>query len=431
MNVLHPGIAPRSRWSLSHLVRLVTMFGFCLLTGCARSQQPVQRTRIPYNEAVKDTTEQQLLLNIVRLRYTDTPSSLQVSSIAAQFEVQRSLGLTPFFTAAGAGASEDVREFGSILPQAQITTADRPTVSLTPMDDADFTRRLFTPLNLESVLYLAKTTWPISTVFRLYLENLNWVPNAQLASGPTPERAPPFEEFLRGMELLQILQDRGQIVFSTEKTFRKLGGPVASSTLTAGDLVEAARDGNIYRPDANPSMCSLFREVSEPVVHLHPEAVDSPEMKEFVRIFHLRPGLTKYNVSVETLTPFPVNFPEGGVTTLDLETRSLLQTLYFISHGIEIPPDHVERGLVRTTLDDRSQPFDWSRVLNGLFRVHWSKARPSNAHVAVRYEGHWFYIANTDQSTKATFSLVLELSRLELNTMGGQAPLLTLPLSGR
>ena len=44
------------------------------------------QSRLQYNEVVKTTTEQQLLLNIVRLRYTDTPSSLAVSNIAAQFE---------------------------------------------------------------------------------------------------------------------------------------------------------------------------------------------------------------------------------------------------------------------------------------------------------------------------------------------------------
>jgi len=40
---------------------------------------------------VKTTTEQQLLLNIVRLSYTDTPSSLGVSNIAAQYEVTKNV----------------------------------------------------------------------------------------------------------------------------------------------------------------------------------------------------------------------------------------------------------------------------------------------------------------------------------------------------
>ena len=73
-----------------------------LAAGC-RSFGPhaLEQTRLPYNEAVKVTTEQQLLLNIVRLRYTDTPSSLSISNIAAQFEITKGLQIVPFFTATG------------------------------------------------------------------------------------------------------------------------------------------------------------------------------------------------------------------------------------------------------------------------------------------------------------------------------------------
>jgi hypothetical protein len=57
--------------------------------------------------------------------------------------------------------------------------------------------------------------------------------------------------------------------------------------------------------------------------------------------------------------------------------------------------------------------------------------RPDNAHVAVPYKGHGFYIDETDQDTKATFSLLMELSRLELVGKAGPGPVLTLPISGR
>ena len=74
-----------------------------LISGCASfGPNALQQTRLQYNEAVKATTEEQLLLNIIRLRYTDTPSSLAVSTIAAQFERSQNLQLTPFFTSAGA-----------------------------------------------------------------------------------------------------------------------------------------------------------------------------------------------------------------------------------------------------------------------------------------------------------------------------------------
>src|SRR5262245_27720115 len=155
--------------------------------GCAIGPRSLEATRLRYNEALKVTSEEQLLLNIVRLRYGETPSSLAVSTIAAQFELTHSLKLIPFYGVTGDLAAHAK---GAVLPQAELAAADRPTISMTPQDDAEFTRKLFTPITLEGAVYLARTTWPISTVFRLYLENLNWVSNAQTASGPTPKHPP-------------------------------------------------------------------------------------------------------------------------------------------------------------------------------------------------------------------------------------------------
>jgi hypothetical protein len=133
------------------------------------------------------------------------------------------------------------------------------------------------------------------------------------------------------------------------------------------------------------------------------------------------------------LSPFPSTYPSEGLTGLDLETRSLLQALYYVSHGVEVPSAHVADNLATMTRDTSGERFDWKLVMSDLFRVYSVKAaeRPPNAHVAVPYKGHWFYIDQTDQDTKSTFSLLLELSRLEVLGKVGSGPLLTLPLSGK
>jgi hypothetical protein len=411
---------------------VVVVAAGALLAGCASyGPEALNQTRLHYNEVVKATTEEQLLLNIVRLRYTDTPSSLAVSAIAAQFERSQSVQIVPFFTSAGGDIN---RSFTAVLPSAQVLGADRPTFSLTPLDDQEFTRKLFTPLPLDGIVYLAKTTWPISTVFRLYLENLNWVSNAQTASGPTPKQPPDVADFLRGIAALQLLQDRGQIVFGVETREEKLGGPLPVDSVKAGDLIEAAKNGYEYRPDEKGATWTLIRKNPQPVLLIDPEAMANPQMREFLRIFHLKPGLTQYDITQEALNPFPGNLPAEGLTRLDLETRSLLQALYYVSHGIEIPPEHMAQDLVTVTRDQAGQIYDWPQMLSGLFRVHSVKAqeRPPGAHVATQYHGYWFYIDETDQDTKSTFSLLMELGRLELaGSKSGPGPVLTLPLGGR
>ena len=413
------------RWCMWRAVAAV--LGSVVAAGCSTfGPHALEQTRLHYNEAVKRTTEEQLLLNIVRLRYTDTPSSLAVSAIAAQFERSHSLQLTPFFVA-GNDAS-----FTAVLPQILGLGADRPTLSLTPLDDQEFTRKLFTPVPLDGILYLAKTTWPIATVFRLYLENLNWVPNAQTASGPTPKLAPTYQEFLRGVRALQALQDRGQLVFSVEERSEAQGSPLPAGSVTARDLVEAAKSGYEYRLDERGTAWTLFKKTPQPVLLLDPRAMESAEVREVTEVFRLKRGLTKFPITQEKLNPFPSTYPSEGVTSIDLETRSLLQALYYVSHGIEIPSEHAAAGLVTVTRDPSGQPFDWQRLTVDLFRVYSvaSDKRPPRAHVAILYKGYWFYIDQTDQDTKATFSLLVELARLELTGKTGVSPVLTLPLGG-
>ncbi len=395
------------------------------LGGCASiGPQSHDDTRLHYNEVIKRTTEEQLLLNIVRLRYTDTPSSLAVSGIAAQFERTQSVGLLPFFTAAGGDLN---RSFTAVLPQAQIMGADRPTFSLTPLDDQEFTRKLFTPLPLDGVIYLAKTTWPISKVFRLYLENLNWVPNAQSASGPTPRLAPPAGDFLRGVAALQTLQDRGAIVFGLLEEEEQLGGSLPAGAVSAANLIEATKNGLEYRPDAKRGW-RLIRKNSVPVLRVDPAELNSPEMRTFAQAFHLREGATELRITQEALIPFRSALPKNGVANLDLETRSLLQALYYVSHGVEVPAGHRARGLATLTRDAARRDFGWHGNKRELFPVRPATERPANAHVAVQYKGHWFYVDEADQDSKSTFSLLVELSRLELSGKTGPGPQLTLPI---
>jgi hypothetical protein len=410
---------------------LIACLGVLLAAGCTTLPRDLEKVRLSYNEVVKTSAEQQLLLNIVRLRYADTPSSLSVSAIAAQYELARTLAIVPFF---GVGGDANPRGFVGILPSAQIGNADRPTITLTPLDEQEFTRRLFTPLPVEGILYLAKTTWQIQMVFRLYLENLNWVSNAQSASGPTPSQAPEFADFLRGVYALQILQDRSLIVFGQEERSEPMGGPLPAERVDAAAVLEAAKSGYEYRRDDGGATWTLIKKTQQPVMHVHPTAVSSAEMREFTRVFRLKQGLTRYEIKSESLTPFPDTFPPGGVTTLDLETRSLLQVLFFVAQGVEVPPAHRAAGIIRVTADQGGSEFDWQRVLEGLLKVKWAAGDepPPGAYVAVPYKGYWYYVDATDHDSKSTFSFLLSVSRMELASSKPSAgPVLTLPVGGR
>lgn len=416
----HSGTRPRlSGW----LIAWVLLWG----VGCQLGPRTIHSGRIRYNEAVKQSSEQQLLLNIVRLRYTDAPSSLALSSIADQRELAGNLGLTPFFTSAGAGDVGTYR--ATALPGLQVSGATRPTLSYTPMDDQEFTRRLFTPISTEGIAYLIRTTWPISSVFRLYLENLNWVSNAETASGPTPCLPPEYADFLAGIHALQRLQDRQLIAIHHEVIEEVIAVGEHPSELDADAAVNATREGYKVRWSQNGPW-AIVHEVRKPILRLGDVAPDDEDLLVFCHAFRLNPNLRRFPLTSEEVDPFYEGIPLSGLDKMDLETRSLLQVLFFVSHGVDVPEPHITAGIASSTIGDRANGFDWSQVMNGLMKIQHCKSKhpPTCALVAVRYRDYWFYIDQRDRNSKSTFLLLLEVSRLELNTPSNAAPLLTLPL---
>ena len=408
--------------------RILALGGLCILAflgaflGCGFGPRSLVQTRLQYNEAVKTTSEEQFLLNIVRLRYTNTPSSLAISNIADQQELASELQAIPFFLA---GAADGFRS--QALPQASLTRASRPTLSYTPLDDEEYTQRLFTPISLNGAIYLSRTTWPISTVFRLYLENLNWISNAETASGPTPKCAPDYAQFLEGINALQELQDGQLVQLFIDPQEEIVAGPFPDPP-NASDLAIKAVEMELEVRKESEGFC-LIRKTNQPMLAIDPSAKLNPSWDTFCRCFHVDPEARSLKITTEELPPFS---DENGprLELLDLETRSLLQVLFFVSHGIDVPNQHVLDRKVPMTCNPDGTAFDWKQVMDGLFRVHCtkSKKRPENAYVAVRYDDHWYYIDQTDRDTKATFALLLEVSRLELQSSEANAPLLTIPL---
>ncbi len=398
--------------------------------GCSLGPRSIEISRLNYNEAVKKTADQQLLLNIVRLRYVDTPSSLSISSIADQHELTAGLAAMPFFAPASAGDLGGYR--GTILPQLNFGGATRPTMSYTPQDDQEFAKRLFTPITLEGITYLVKTTWPISSVFRLYLENLNWVSNAETGSGPTPRMAPDYARFRAGIAALQALQDQKLLAFTHRTDWEPASGTLPPEWTSATAAVEAAKSGLELRRD-DQGQGQLVRKRDLPILRFDEAVEGTPEFEEFCRAFHLDSGERTFELTVDSLDPFLVDTPKGGLAKLDLETRSLLQVLFFLANGVDVPPELAANGVAPSTAGDDGRGFDWEEVLGGLFHVCSSSSAPASdcASVAVCYRGYWYYIDARDRDSKATFNLLMEVSRLEVGTQAGSGPMLTLPLGGR
>jgi hypothetical protein len=398
-------------------------------SGCAFGPKVLERTHSRYNESIRRVYEEQLLENLVRIRYGESPFRLSVSSIAAQYELAGGAEARPFFLAPNPSGTR-FRTFTSVLPDVTVSGANRPTITFIP-SGSDTVRRFLTPISADTLVFLASTSWPASTVLRLYAERLNGVPNAPSASGPQREFAPDFARFQRIAHLLQVAQDEELIVIAPQERDTTVGGPLPAASVTAASAVDAAKNGLEYRPSGDGSSWVLVRKEHKLVVEVNPVAVDHPVIQELESLLNLQPGGLRYDLVVASDVLDPLRAPSPPSTTLRLTPRSTSQVYYYLANGVEVPPEHIATGLIRPPVAPDGMPVDLRAVTAGLFTVHSCPGHkpPPHAYVAVKYRGYWYYIDDRDQSSKTTFALILHLSRLDFAAQEGvSGPFLTLPI---
>jgi hypothetical protein len=401
--------------------------------GCAFGPKTLERSHGRYNEAVRRVDEEQFLRNLVHMRYNEGPSRLDVSAIAAQYEMSAQAEARPFFIAPNPSNSNIIfRTFTSILPDAQVSGSNRPTISLTPADDGATVRRFLTPIPLDTLVFLARTSWPVSTILRLWVERINGVPNAVTASGPPSHLVPDFARFRRIAELMQIGQDSELISVHSEERAVSVSGPLPQSAITASAAVEAARNEMEYRPRRDGSMSwELVRKQQALVMELSERGAASPEMAELIRLLNLRPGQRRYDVVTRGGGERdPQREPVPPADQLQIVPRSTAQVSFYLANGVEVPPEHLKAGLATAPVGADGVVFDLREITRGLFEVHACQGHkpPATAYLAIRARGWWYYIDDRDQASKATFALMIQLGRLDLARQRPAGPTLTLPV---
>ena len=141
-----------------------------MLLGCVSiGPQTVSRDRFDYTAAISDSWKNQMLFNLVKIRYGDAPVFLDVSSVISQYQVagQVNVGATlntkPWTTSGILGTTENY--------------VDRPTITYTPILGDKFARSLMAPIPPSAILSLIQTGYPVDVVFRLLVHEINGIRN--------------------------------------------------------------------------------------------------------------------------------------------------------------------------------------------------------------------------------------------------------------
>lgn len=401
-----------------HRPSLLACCAALLVAGCV-GPNAIRQTRLRYNDVYRATNDEQLLLNIVRLRYADSPVFLDLPSITSQFEL------------AGGGSYPGPGGAQTSFGIAGLSGRDTPTLSYHPREGREIARALLTPLTAE--LFQAVKAGASTEQFLLMAVNdINDVPNASQATVLVPKAPGENTAFRRGVQLLEQLQERDavELSFSTSDEPQNASDPIPTSRVYGRDILDAAKDGYVFRAKGDSESLLQKREKGL-VLRVRPAAVESEEMRELARIFHLTPGLSRYKIKSE-LAEEANSAPAGpmGDDTIYLNMRSTLQMAVFLSKGVCVPAEHIVSGVAPSTPGPDGRPYDWPRVTSGVFFVHSQRQCPRDAEVAVKYRGYWFYIARNDvasRSAMTVYEILFGLQEADGKTMG---PLLTLPVGG-
>jgi len=351
------------KWRFSHLFFLTF---FCALLASCSSYGPksMDRDQLNYGTSIGDNWKNQMLANIVKMRYLDMPVFVDVGSIVSGYSlsttVSGNVGFGNSFTggdAHGLGASG--------------TFTDRPTITYMPKTGNDYLRAILEPVEPKNLLALIQAGYSSELLFSWAVEAINGVHNWSASSRNNTDPDPEYLEFVKLMQELQYLGAVGFELTTDSKTKHDV-----IFVLDKQGLPESTRQKSLR--------------VGE--------------------IIGLEPGLDRYRV---IYAPFKTNS-----ATLAMQTRSVIQMLSAMAGFIDIPADHVTFT---------SPGHDVSRLSTRPFHVRSGTERPEHSFAEIKYEDHWFWIENSDILSKRVFTLMLFITTLTNQANSPNAPVLTIP----
>ncbi len=355
---------------MSRSVRLIVIGCALLLTlaGCARFGPEILRSGRPaYNDAILATNDEQLLQNIVRLRFADSVGFLTVSSVTANVSM----------TASGtvnAGLGSPANYQGNLVPFAgTLKTEQNPTISYTPVRGDRIMRQILGETPIDLALLLINGASKHSEAWTALIRRVNNVRNPDFLESPAFAPDPRFGEIAA---LIGELQKRGSLYWVRVEGAKKGYAMVLHSYAPASSH-EAARLLELL------GIPKPAQEGDDAVVPIQ-LAVGSP--------------------------------PPGAIV---IETRSLFHLMQLAAAGIDLPAD------LQSVARQYPEPGPAGRGI----RILSSATRPAQARLVVEYQDRWYYIADGDLMSKQWFRMLQLLANAQVLDPAGSrsGPVLTIP----
>jgi len=330
----------------------------------------VSPDQFSYNQAIGRASNEQMLLNLVRLRYREVPVFLAVSSVLTQYVYTGSANL------AGSVGTLTGDNANSIGAGAGVRYLERPTITYSPLSGEEFAGQLMTPLPGDLMFSLMQSGWPAADMMAMGMGRLGVARNPLFKELHTETGQKRNREFRETVDLVVQIAARDGL-----EMLRGIG---------EGDPVESYL---VFQRSAD-------RETAKLIELLKRKLGLSPELWTF------------------RVTRNVIERAEDDVT---IRVRSLLDLMGYLSGGVEVPPAHFGK---HTT-----EPTHMEQVARALvpLRIQSGPERPDTVFVSVHYLDQWFWIDPDDDQSKESFGLLTYLFLMMAPTPEGAGPLLTVP----
>ena len=269
--------------------------------------------RTSYNKAAQNTTNQELLLNLVRLRYSDTPYFLELNGITTQFNF--SSRVAPSIKIPGFDEDNPVTIGG------ELGWSNQPTIQYSPLEGKNFAVHLMQPLDLRIIQGLIFTGWDVDRVFRLLIQHMADISNAHTASGPIPLKPPSYKKFFECLHLLRHFQAVGDLQVGIRYI------PIDKKPISEHDACHE-------RPNAIQISFPAKSEEAHRLANL----LEGIKKSDGRYVLNMRQA---YNENAE----------------IGIMTRSLLSTMYYLSLGVQVPLRDVQAQTVAMTKTSMEPPL--------------------------------------------------------------------------